>query len=74
MTQNLSATVANDVQIVYDHVELPPWESRREATSKLILAICDIVKVIADARVEFVYMTEHERELMARSIINAMMK
>lgn len=69
---NMSATHGADV--VYDMVDLPPFESRRENVYKLARVFKDLVDCINDARVEFVFMSEEERMAFATRLMNALLK
>jgi len=69
---NISTT--HDCDVVYDMADLPPFESQRTATSKLILALRDLSQCLSDARVEFIYMSQDERKKVAEMVMNALLR
>ena len=69
---NVSTT--HDCDVVYDMVDLPPFESKRTALFKLMRVLRDLSECVADARTEFVYLSQEERKQVAEMVMNALLK
>lgn len=65
---------AGNTTIMYQSIELPPIEERRESLKRLRSALKEFSSALADARTEFVFMSEEERAAWATSIMDALLK
>lgn len=69
-----STTLDADVELVYHtpHVELPPMD-KTEAILKLTLALIDFKSSLQEARDEFKYLSQAEREKIAHHLAKALL-